>query len=469
MKTSDSEDTIAAIATPAGMGGIHVLRISGEKAFDVLRPIFISKEGKESFESWRAYYGMIKDGEVDIDEVIVTIFKRPYSYTCEDMVEISCHGGPYVTRRILSLLLTQGARLAEPGEFTKRAFLNGRIDLSQAEAVAQLIQARTEASLQISLEQLRGRLYRKIEQIRNEIIEVCSILEIELDFSEEDLEFISREKLIQQLESLQFEIQQLIHSFEQGKVIREGVKLVILGRTNVGKSSLLNALLKEDRAIVTEIPGTTRDSIEEQLTIQGVLFRVVDTAGFAVTNDVVEQQGILRTKQHTETADFIIHVFDASTDLQVEDIDIMHHLLEQKHPGKTKIIAVVNKIDLDVKLNVEELEYHRLGIPIIHTSAMNMTGVQELEQQLYRGVSGAERMPDDRSASLIITKMRHANALEMTVKDIDRAIAAAKESRSSEFISMDLRSALDHLGEITGVVSSEDILKQIFENFCIGK
>ena len=469
MENFDNEDTIAAIATPIGIGGVAVIRVSGKEAIGILRKIFVSYNDVNDFISWRVYYGKILDKGREIDEVLATVFKRPRSYTKEDMVEISCHGGAYVSKRILELVINSGARLAEPGEFTKRAFLNGRIDLSQAEAVAELIHAKTEISLQTSLEQLEGNLYRKINYVRNELIDSCSLLEIELDFSEEDLEFVNRETLLLKLDHVLSELELLIKSYDRGKVIREGVKLVIVGKPNVGKSSLLNALLKEDRAIVTEIPGTTRDFLEEQLNIKGVLFRAIDTAGIVETDNIIEQQGINRTQRHLDHAQFIIHILDSSENTNREDLKIVEKLRRKIESKKAKIIVVLNKIDLERKIKVNELYYKKVDVPIVETSAKEYIGIDKLENTLYENIMNDFEITGISGSEVVITKVRHLDALKRATKSIKKALLTTQDNLSSEFITLDLRDALDSLGEIIGVVTSEDILNNIFEKFCIGK
>lgn len=456
------ENTIVAISTPQGRGGIAIIRLSGKQAIEIVSKIFKAKEQLDNTEPWRAVLGKIIDHGIVIDEVIVLIYKAPNSYTKEDMVEINCHGGIFVSQRILELAIRNGARLAQPGEFTFRAFFNGRIDLSQAEAVADLIHAQTEASLQASCSQLAGKLSQKISEISKQIVDFCSLLELELDFPEDDVEFVNRSDFVSQLQEGQKELQNLIATYQIGRAAREGVKLVITGKPNVGKSSLLNMLIKEERAIVTEIPGTTRDPLEVQLDINGILFRVFDTAGIKHSTDRIEQEGIRRARKHLESADIIIHVFDGSQMLDNEDEAIMSsiHRLKQK-----TLLRVVNKSDLPQHIEREKL--HCNDIPLYCVSATRGDGIVELEKELYQNV-----INDDCSIfseKVLVTNVRHWDALTKALESLEKATHEAKKRVSSEFIALYLRDVLNYLGQITGNVTSEDILNNIFSKFCIGK
>ncbi len=464
----DIEDTIAAISTPLGMGGIGIVRMSGARSMDILSRVF-KRKGDDPLEGWRLYHGGVLDAGEQIDEVLVAIFKRPHSYTCEDMVEINCHGGLYVMRRILDLLLEQGARMARPGEFTRRAFMNGRIDLSQAEAVSEVIYANTEKSLAVSMQHLTGQLRDRVQALRSDLVRVCSLLEVELDFAEEDVQFAEREELHDLLTEINGALECLLASFRKGKVLRHGVKMVIVGKPNVGKSSLLNALLKEDRAIVTEIPGTTRDSLEEQLEIHGILFRAVDTAGINVTDNIIERHGIDRTYQHIESADIIVHVFDGTEDVSDPEMDLSRQLIDGCRRGKYKIIAVINKSDLVCRMRADQLLYHEPGIPVIFLSARELTGVKELENCLYDQVFAEHGQLTADAGTVILTRERHAQAIEEAISHIGHALAALTTSMSPEFIAFDVRNALNSLGEIVGSVTTRDILNTIFDEFCIGK
>ena len=469
MKKGDGEDTIAAISTPVGIGGISIIRMSGDASVDILKRVFRDESVKDKYKSWRPYYGSIRDGDVTLDHVLVTIFRGPKSYTAEDMVEVSCHGGMYVSRRILDLLIRHGARPADPGEFTKRAFLNGRIDLSQAEAVADLIEARTEAGLQASLQQLDGKLYESVAALRNELISLCSVLELELDFSEENIQITDKEDISARIKAVMGTVTNMISSYDRGKIIKEGIKLVIVGRPNVGKSSLLNALLKEDRAIVTSVPGTTRDFLEEQLDISGILFRAVDTAGIAESGDIVEREGINRARRHTETADLILHVLDASEPLTKDDHAIAGNMIEHWKKRDIPIVGVINKIDLDEKIDIDNSAYGETKIPLVKISAKNMTGIADLENAVTEAVFGDRGIVKSQADEIVISRSRHLHALMRAKDALDDALLGIKDSMSSEFIVVDIRSAMESLGEIIGEVTSEEILNHIFENFCIGK
>ncbi len=454
------ENTIVAISTPPGKGGIAIIRLSGKQSLEIIHRIFKTKKKIEHLEPWRAIPGKIVDKNLEIDDVIVLFFKSPKSYTKEDVVEINCHGGLFVSQRILELIIKNGARLAQPGEFTFRAFLNGRIDLSQAEAVADLIHAQTEASRQASLAQLEGSLSYKIKEINTRLLDFCSLLELELDFSDEDVEFVNRDEFVSQLHVEEKSLQNLIATYQFGRLAREGVKLVISGRPNVGKSSLLNKLVKEDRAIVTEIPGTTRDPLEVQLDIHGILFRVFDTAGIKKTEDRIEQEGIKRARKHLESADIIVHVFDGSERLQQEDYEIMDVIQNSK---QSKVLRIINKYDLHQQIeNIENSQ-----IPVLNVSATQGDGIDVLENELYKNVIDADSSIF--SEKVVVTNVRHWEVLTNALESLKQAIHEAKKGASSEFIALYLRDALNQLGQITGKVTSEDILNRVFSKFCIGK
>ncbi|RMD89921.1 MAG: tRNA uridine-5-carboxymethylaminomethyl(34) synthesis GTPase MnmE, partial [Calditrichaeota bacterium] len=466
------DDTIAAISTPPGSGGIAVVRVSGSDSIKIVDQIFSGKVALTNAQSHKVYRGFIiehdKTGKEEIvDEVLVTVFRKPHSYTGEDVVEISCHGGHYLSHKILQLVLQKGARLAEPGEFTQRAFLNGRMDLSQAEAVADIIKAKTERSLKVALSQFQGQLSKKIKYLREILIEICSLLELELDFAEEDVEFADRKTIQEKMNTIVETIKKILATYERGRILREGAKLVIVGKPNVGKSSLLNALLKEDRAIVTEIPGTTRDVLEEQLDIRGTLFRVVDTAGIRKSKDLIEQEGIRRTEKQIKEADVIVHMFDGSRDLDQQDAEIFKQIQSLKPDRQNGYLGVINKIDLPRVLTASELK-QLIGhqSKIVEISAKELTGFDSFEETLLECISNKDV---DFQEEVLITNIRHKNALENALEAINRAMKSLQNGYSSEFVAVDLRAALNYLGEIIGEVTTEDILGHIFSNFCIGK
>jgi len=381
----DRNDTIAAISTAAGSGGIAVLRLSGSRALEIADAVFEGKVRLQSGESHRAYYGRLfetdgagQNSKTHLDDVLVTIFRAPNSYTGENVVEISCHGGEYLSHRILELLLQKGARLAEHGEFTQRAFLNGRLDLSQAEAVADLIGAKTEMSLRTAMAQFEGALSNQVKEIRQNLIDICSLLELELDFAEEDVEFATRSDVKERIAAATTEIADFLSTYERGKVLREGVKLVIVGKPNVGKSSLLNTLLKEERAIVTEVPGTTRDTIEEQIDIRGVLFRIVDTAGVRQTKDAVEQIGVQRTLKEIKAANLLLFLFDGSRPLDVEDRALVKDVLSARDAQRENIIGVINKVDLAREITSDHIGDLLGEHPVLEISATRQIGFQRL-------------------------------------------------------------------------------------------
>jgi len=461
MKEYILDDTIAAISTPPGHGAIAIIRMSGSKSFSVTKQIFRSDEDFEKLAPRCVALGKIYDDDVEVDEVVLIKFNRPNSYTKEDMVEINSHGGSYVSRRILELLLDKGARLANPGEFTLRAFLNGRMDLSRAEAVSDLIQAQTELGLQAAVNQLGGKLSGRIKEIRDEVVDSTSLLELELDFSEEDLEFVNRQELIEKIEKIRNEISELISSFRVGRIAREGVKLVITGKPNVGKSSLLNRLVKEERAIVTDIPGTTRDALEVHLYINGILFRVVDTAGFIHTDDPVEIEGVRRAEQHLKTADIVIHLFDGSSKLDDNDQIIMGKV---EKLSDANVVCVVNKADREQILDKSRLFQN--SEQIVSISALIGSGIKQLEKQLLDVVIGSD---ENHQQQTMVTNVRHCDSLKNALASLTDAIGEINKGVSSEFITVYLRDGLDSLGQIVGDVTSEDVLNNIFSKFCIGK
>ena len=459
------DDIIAAIVTPIGEGGLSVLRVSGKGAIDLSSARFAGKTPLSSVATHTAHFGHFIDRDgVMIDEVVATVFKAPQSYTAEDTVEFSCHGGVYICQKILQSLLQSGARAAEPGEFTKRAFLNGRIDLSQAEAVADLIRSRSESAHQISLMQLQGRLSGKVNGLRESLLNVCGLLELELDFAEEGLQVIDKSNINNSLTSTIEEIESLIASYEHGRHYREGVRVALVGKPNVGKSSILNALLDDERAIVTAIPGTTRDVIEENVNIGGLLFTAIDTAGLRSTDDPVEIEGMIRTEKEIQNADIGVLVLESGR-VDEEDITLISRLTGVENLVK-KLLVVVNKVDLNAhwRLQIPNYQPHT---PPIYVSAKTGKGVDKLQAALVSSVLNGNGLGTEKSP--IVTNERHKNSLSKARDLLVQGRIDLLEGKSNEFVALSLRLALDSLGEIVGVVTSEDVLNNIFATFCIGK
>ncbi|BBM43882.1 tRNA modification GTPase TrmE [Leptotrichia wadei] len=452
-------DTIAAISTPKGEGGIAIIRISGDKSFEILDKIFVKKNPNADLGFYKLNYGFIKDGEKTADEVMAVRLKAPKSYTCEDIVEINCHGGTLVSEKVLELVLRNGARHAESGEFTKRAFMNGRIDLSQAEAVMDIIQGKTEKSVSLSLDQLRGDLRDKVNQFKKALLDITAHVNVVLDYPEEGIDDPLPAELRNNLEKVYEEANRLIDSYDTGKKIKEGIKTVIVGKPNVGKSTLLNALLHEERAIVTHVAGTTRDVIEEIINIKGVPLVLVDTAGIRKTDDIVENIGVEKSKQFIGRADLVLLVLDASKELENEDIEVINQIKE----NKKKVIVLLNKIDLNKKIN---LAGHNLE-NIVEISAKDNVGIEDMQEKIYSYI--VEEDVENSSEKLIITNIRHKTALEKTKDAIKNIFETIDMGLPMDLISVDLKEALDSLSEITGEISSEDILDHVFGNFCVGK
>lgn len=454
-------DTITAISTPMGTGGISVIRLSGEKAFSIISKIFRQnlKSNKifrsDSFESHTIHFGYILDDELLIDEVLVSMFKNPNSYTGEDIIEISSHGGKLISSKIIDCILKNGARYAEPGEFTKRAFLNGRIDLIQAEAVAELINSETELAHSSSIRQLEGNLSDYLKNIRQDIINVTSLIELELDFAEEDVEFVKKKELINLISKVTNELQNVIDTYITGKIIREGIQLVIAGKPNSGKSSLFNTLLKSERAIVSVTPGTTRDYLQEKLIIDGILFNLIDTAGLRTSLDDVETEGISRSFRKIKDADLILYLLDSSQNAKSIDKDLKYYNRELKNE---KSILAFSKYDIADKT----IDYKGYQISIFDPES-----VENIKKAMSEKIKCAEIV--SKSDSIVLTNLRHKICLEKVIESLKIAVKSIEEKLSGEFISVDLRSALHHLGEITGEVTNDDILENIFRNFCIGK
>lgn len=452
-------DTIAAISTPRGEGGIGIIRISGDKSFEILERIFNTKNPNRDLGFYKFNYGFIHDNGKIVDEVMAVRMKAPKTYTCEDVVEINCHGGHLISEKVLELVLKNGARHAEQGEFTKRAFMNGRIDLSQAEAVMDIIQGKTEKSISLSLEQLRGDLRDKIASFKKALLDVTAHVNVVLDYPEEGIDDPLPSNLRENLENVYAEADRLISSYDKGKKIKEGIKTVIAGKPNVGKSTLLNSLLKEERAIVTHIPGTTRDVIEEIINIKGIPLVLTDTAGIRKTEDIVENIGVEKSKKFIENADLVLLVLDASRELESEDREVIEEI--QNHNKKT--IVLLNKIDLERKIELEEFNLEN----ILEISAKDNIGIEDMEERIYSYI--VEENVEDSSEKLIITNIRHKTALEKTKDAIRNIFETIDAGMPMDLISVDLKEALDSLSEITGEISSEDILDHVFGNFCVGK
>ncbi len=463
-----STDTIAAIATPLGEGGISVIRISGADAPQLIDNVFKGRTSLAAAPSHTAHFGRIigDEGEV-VDEVVATVFAGPNSYTGENTVEISCHGGILVTRRILDRILHKGVRHAEPGEFTKRAFLNGRLDLSQAEAVADLIRARSTTAHRASILQLEGILSDRIHKLRSRLVDSIGLLELELDFVEEDLEFIDKREFRQTIADTMEDAKRLLATFSLGRIYREGVKAAIVGPPNAGKSSLLNALLESNRAIVTDIPGTTRDTIEEGMIVGGLSFRLVDTAGLRETKDRVELEGIRRTEAEARQSDIILLVLDSSQAVGDPGLKPLSDLLIGNAAGR--LLVVLNKSDLPCRSAEEVLRLW--GLPrdakFAQISAKTGDGIVSLQRAMVEMLE-AEK-PDLGESSATVTSARHFDALRRGEQSLSLALRSLESGESNEFIAVDLRNALDCLGEITGEVTTEEILNNIFSKFCIGK
>lgn len=454
--------TIAAISTAVGEAGIGIVRMSGKNSIDIASKVFKGVNNKHltDGENRKLMYGHIMDGEKIIDEVLITFMKEPYTYTRENMVEIYCHGGIISVRKVLELLLKSGAVMAEAGEFTKRAFLNGRLDLSQAEAVIDIIKAKTDKSLEVSVNQLDGSLSNKVRSIRDIIIKMMAHIEASIDFPEEDIEDVTYNELLEDAEKVQNEIQKLLDTSSRGKILRDGIKTVILGRPNVGKSSLLNAILNENRAIVTDIPGTTRDIIEEFVNIDGIPLKIIDTAGIRETEDVVEQIGVTRARESIKDADLIIAIFDASRQLTEEDYDIIDIVNENNS------IVLLNKIDLNSAYDIEKLQELIPEKTIISASVLKEQGIEELIEEIKNMFYKGEVNMD---SDVVITNIRHKNQLDKSLANIKSAIEDIKIEVPLDCVEVDLRDCWDNLGEISGDTIGEDVLDRVFKEFCIGK
>jgi tRNA modification GTPase len=455
-------DTIAAISTGLSEGGISIIRISGDKVIDIISNIFVGKNNRkiQDIKSYTMRYGHIINAmnKEIIDEVIVSFMKGPKSFTGEDTIEINCHGGLIASDIILQEVVKQGARLAMPGEFTKRAFLNGRIDLSQAEAVIDIIRSKTELSMKAAISQSEGKVSKEIQKLRHRLLEIIAHIEATVDFPEDDLEEVTSLEAEEKLRVILMDIEELISSADEGKILRDGLSTVIVGKPNVGKSSLLNALLSENRAIVTEIPGTTRDVIEEYINIDGIPIKIVDTAGIRETEDLVERIGVEKTKEKIMDADLIILMLDSSNELTDGDREIIQYIKDKKY------IILLNKSDIGGKLNREELVFLD-AINIIETSIKSGLGLEELREFIKKMFFKGEI----KSKELLISNTRHKEALIRARASINASISALGNTSAIDLASIDLRNAWSYLGEISGETLEEDIIDKIFKEFCIGK
>ena len=451
------EPTIVALATPSGIGAIGVIRLSGPDAITIAQSVFRGKDLTQQ-QSHTIHFGNIVDDDLILDEVLVSVFIAPRSYTRENVVEISCHGSAYIIESIIKLLIKKGARGAKPGEFTLRAFINGQMDLSQAEAVADLIASNSKASQQVALQQLRGGFSTQLQQLRGQLVQFASLVELELDFAEEDVEFANRDQLKQLIHDITKIIGSLIQSFELGNAIKMGVNTVIAGRPNAGKSTLLNALLNEERAIVSHLPGTTRDTIEEVLNIHGINFRLIDTAGIREATDAIEKIGVERTMEKISQSALLIYVYDAEqiTLAQLEqDIDSL------QKPG-VAMLVVANKIDLLTDEQIQSLPHTQSTVVI---SAKEKFHIDDLKNKIYHTAIKDQLTGNE----TLVTNIRHLEALQKTEESLIRVLKGISGEVTSDFLATDIKQALHYLGEITGVVTTDDLLEHIFSKFCIGK
>ena len=452
MNNNYNSDTICALATGGGISAIALLRISGDRSIEIVNKVF-SKNLKKK-ESHTVHFGNIIIDNKIIDEVVITIFKKNQSFTGEETVEISCHGSKYIQNKILEILINNGIRLANPGEYTMRAFKNGKLDLSQAESIADLIESESEAAHKTAIQHLRGGFSKKLKLLRQKLIDFASLIELELDFSEEDVEFANRNQLNNLLNELKSEINVLIDSFKLGNVIKNGIPVAILGAPNVGKSTLLNLLLNEDKAIVSDIAGTTRDSIEDEINIKGYNFRFIDTAGIRKTDDTIENLGIEKTINHADKSNIIIYLIDASQNID-NQLDNIKNLSKE---NQKKIIKVINKIDLNKNLDISTSEY-------ILISAKENFGTDELKNRIF-DFTNLNALDNNNT---IVTNQRHYEQLKKTLSELKIAIEGLNNGLSGDLLAINIKQSLFHLGLITGEVTSDDLLSNIFGKFCIGK
>jgi tRNA modification GTPase len=456
-KLTGWDDTIIALATPHGIGAIGVIRISGSKAIDIINHLFPSKDLNKQ-NSHTIHVGFLRDADKVLDEVVVSLFKNPKSYTGEDVVEISCHGSPYIQEQVMNAIVKKGARLAKPGEFTQRAFLKGKLDLTQAEAVADLIASNTEASRNTALHNIRGGFSNVLKELRDQLISFSALIELELDFSQEDVEFADRTKFHELIQSAKTTVVDLINSFQLGNVIKNGVSVAIVGKPNAGKSTLLNTLLNENRAIVSDIAGTTRDTIEEVININGILFRLIDTAGLRESKDVIEVIGVEKSWEKMKAADLVLYLFDVNEESQAG----VEHALEQVRASNKHFIAVGNKVDV---LTEPSAQQKFSGDGVLFISAKKNAHIDLLKQRMTDKVIQGTVSTEN----TIVTNARHYQALQEVNKSIDDITAGLNNQIPGDLLALDIRRCLHYLGEITGEITNEDRLDYIFSKFCIGK
>ena len=452
---SDWDDTIAAIATPPGIGALGILRLSGDKSYDIVQKLFPSKDLKAQPAN-TLHVGYLKEDEKILDEVVISLYKKPASYTGEDVIEISCHGSPYVQERVMDALIRNGARMAKPGEYTQRAFLNGKLDLTQAEAVGDLIASNTRASQHAALNNMRGGFSNILKELREELIKFSSLIELELDFSEEDVEFADRYKFALLINNIDETVSSLLDSFKLGNVIKNGVSVAIVGKPNAGKSTLLNTLLNENRALVSEIAGTTRDTIEEVININGILFRLIDTAGIREhSQDIIENMGVVKSKEKIKQANIVLYLFDINEMDEKELADTIKDIQDQNQ----NLLVVANKTDSYQQQLNEQFPF------CFFISAKEVIGIEELKEELFRMAAGSSLETEN----VVITNARHYAALSEVSKSLKEISAGIQNNISGDLLAPDIRRCLHYLGEITGEITNEDRLDYIFSKFCIGK
>lgn len=456
------EDTIAALSTPVGTGGIGIIRISGKKAFDIVSKLFISSKTIDEIDSHTVTYGKIVDptNRTVVDEVLLTKLSKPRTFTREDIIEINCHGGLVIVNRIIELLLKYGARPAEPGEFTKRAFLNGRIDLSQAEAIIDLINSKTIESSKAAISHLEGNLSKKLNSLRETLVGLLAHIEVTVDYPEHDIEEITGEKVLDSLKIIKNSLMALAKSFDRGKILREGINIVIAGKPNVGKSSLLNQLSGNTKAIVTDVPGTTRDIIEEYINIKGIPAKIFDTAGIRITKDIVEKIGVDKAYNAIENSDLVIMVIAADTGILEEDIEVLKIIKEKKS------IVMINKIDLVNEAEIDSIKNQLNVDKILEASVINEKGIEELEEVIYRMFYTGEISQNN---EIILTNARHKILVDMSIESINQAINSFEIGMPLDMVTIDIKNSADFIGKITGESIDDAIMHEIFSQFCIGK